>query len=179
VAGTAKSTINPAHMNRSLIGSYCSDQAITHPLKKRGNVRFGKGSTDPTSNHPTRAVLPNWQAGYASTGTPSPMQTPADWGMEEFLRGFWATRTKGKSEYHTNQPKFGIYWHSQVLSRPIIPVVQHMNRVNSCNGWTVMTAPSHCHFYYYYHYYTPICITNGSASHYSAETKQVTQLTAC
>jgi len=46
----------PTHMNRSLVRSHHSDQAMTHPLRKRGTARFSKGSmgfTDP----PEQAVL--------------------------------------------------------------------------------------------------------------------------
>jgi len=51
MAGITKSTTTPTHMKRSLIGSYRSDQANTHPLKKRGAARFSKGFIGYTNSH--------------------------------------------------------------------------------------------------------------------------------
>ena len=57
MAGTAKSTTN-----RSLIGSHLTDQAVTHPLKKRGAVGFSVGSADPHKEPPNHS-RPSQSAG--------------------------------------------------------------------------------------------------------------------
>jgi len=57
MAGIAKSTTTPAHVNRLLIGSHRSDQASTHPLTKRGTATFSRAVPKITSLT-TAGVIP-------------------------------------------------------------------------------------------------------------------------
>ena len=76
MAGIAKSATTPAHIYWSLIGSYHSDQAITHPLK-RGTAGFNiesMGSMDPHRQLPNQSS-PSQPAGWPCCHWqhPSPM----------------------------------------------------------------------------------------------------------
>ena len=94
MAGIAKSAANPAHMNWSLIGSQRSesDQANTHPLKKRvllGSVKDPWDPQTPISNRPIRALRAvhfSRQAGHAVTGSPHPQCKLQPTGAQESPR---------------------------------------------------------------------------------------------
>ena len=57
----------PAHIYWSLSGSCCSDQAITHLLKKRSTARFNLGSTGSMGPH---RQPPNQSSPSQPTGRP-------------------------------------------------------------------------------------------------------------
>ena len=79
-------------MNWSLIGAQRSDQANTHPLKKRVLLGSAKDLWDPQtpiSNRPIRALTAvhlSWQAGHAVTGSPHPRCKPQPTGAQESPR---------------------------------------------------------------------------------------------
>jgi len=86
VAGVAKSATTPAHIYWSLIGSCRSDQAITHPLRRRGTARFNigsTGSTGPRRQLPNRSSPSLPEGGHAVTGSTHPQCKPQPTGARE------------------------------------------------------------------------------------------------
>jgi len=70
-------------------GSCHSDQAITHPLKRKGTARFNIESRDPqapASNRPIRAVHLSRQTGHAFTGGTHLRCIPQPTGAQESPR---------------------------------------------------------------------------------------------
>ena len=72
MAGVAKTTTTPAHVYWSLIGSFRSNQAIMHPLKRRGIARFNIGSTGPHRQLPNHSSPSLPAGGHAVTGSTHP-----------------------------------------------------------------------------------------------------------
>jgi len=106
VAGVAKSKTTPAHVYWSLIRSCHSNQAIAHPLKRRGTGRFNIGSMGSTGPH---RQLPNQSSpslpagGHVFTGSTHPQCTPQPTGARESPR-VASERPRSKESQSPEQP---------------------------------------------------------------------------
>jgi len=131
VAGIATSATTPAHVYWSLIGSCRSNQAITHPLKRRGTARFNivsMGSTGPHRQPPNQSSPSLPAGGHAVTGSTHPQCKPQPTGARESPR-VASERPRPKE--------------SQSPERPRLNSVSTDNPIDGVHPSSLRKPPSH------------------------------------
>jgi len=119
VARIAKSTTSPAHVNRS----HCFDQAITHPLKKRGTSRFSNGSMgsiDPHKQPPNQSRPSVIRLAMWSLAAPHPRCKPQTTGARQSshrVSGSQESRITSLNSVSTDNPKSWV--HGSAYARKI------------------------------------------------------------